>query len=260
MLFSRKKVNVERKTSTPLPASPSLELDNVTVSVEDSTGEVRTIINRISISFTAPRTAILGLNGTGKSTLLGLLNGIVQPSHGTVKLGSLDVSQDPQAARKAVGMLFANPDSQLIMPTVLEDLDLSLRRNRSLSRSQRQDQARKLLAAQGLSDKIHQSIFSLSGGEKQLVALTGLLAVEPQVLLLDEPTTLLDLRNRARFIRLLSELEQMLVISTHDLDLARTCHEAVIIHDGQLVYHGDAQDTVEHYRSYCEHGFPQEEF
>ena len=90
------------------------------------------------------------------------------------------------------------------------------------------------------------------------IELAKILLRRPDVLLLDEPTTLLDLRNRTRLINLLNSLKQMLIISTHDLDLAETCDEAVIIHNGELIYHGEAHEAVQQYRLYCEQGFPNE--
>ena len=259
MFFSKKSsAKIGREAPTMPSAPPSLELDAVTVSAEDAHGQTRNIIDHVSVSLTAPKTAIIGLNGMGKSTFLGLFNGITRPSQGIIKVCGVDISERPQITRQSIGMLFANPDAQLIMPTVLEDLELSLRRHSSLNRTQRLEQAHKLLAQQGLDDKADQSIFSLSSGEKQLVALTGILAVEPQILLLDEPTTLLDLRNRTRLINLLNSLDQMLIISTHDLDLAETCDEAIIIHNGELIYHGKAHETVQRYHLYCEQGFPNE--
>ena len=85
-----------------------------------------------------------------------------------------------------------------------------------------------------------------------------MLAARPQILLLDEPTTLLDLRNRARLLKHLESLDQMLVLSTHDLDLAASCDEAVIIHDGRLLAQGDAAQLVQQYRTWCAEGFPNE--
>ena len=160
-------------------------------------------------------------------------------------------------------MLFAQPEAQLIMPTVAEDIDLSLRRaaaveGSALSGEQRLERIRELLRERGLEHLENQSVFTLSGGEKQLVALTSVLAARPQILLLDEPTTLLDLRNRARLLKHLESLDQMLVLSTHDLDLAASCDEAVIIHDGRLLAQGDAVQLVQQYRTWCAEGFPNE--
>ena len=149
------------------------------------------------------------------------------------------------------------------MPTVAEDIDLSLRRAAAVERTalngeQRRERVRELLRERGLERLENQSVFTLSGGEKQLVALTSVLAAGPQILLLDEPTTLLDLRNRARLLKHLESLDQMLVLSTHDLDLAASCDEAVIIHDGCLLARGDAAQMVQRYRLWCAEGFPNE--
>ena len=255
---------------------PALELESVSVFTELPEGGHRRILKDVSLRFTAKRTAILGLNGSGKSTLLGLFNGLTHPDEGIVRVNGVDTLEAPnrsskgagarsnsQVAFEGVGMLFAQPEAQLIMPTVAEDIDLSLRRaaaveGSSLSGEQRRERIRELLRERGLERLEDQSVFTLSGGEKQLVALTSVLAARPQILLLDEPTTLLDLRNRARLLKHLESLNQMLVLSTHDLDLAASCDEAVIIHDGRLLAQGDAAQLVQQYRTWCAEGFPNE--
>lgn len=260
---------------------PALELESVSVFTELPEGGHRRILKDVSLRFTAKRTAVLGLNGSGKSTLLGLFNGLTHPDEGIVRVNGVDTLEAPsrgstgarghsqgarghsQGAFEGVGMLFAQPEAQLIMPTVAEDIDLSLRRaaaveGSALSGEQRRERIRELLRERGLEHLENQSVFTLSGGEKQLVALTSVLAARPQILLLDEPTTLLDLRNRARLLKHLESLDQMLVLSTHDLDLAASCDEAVIIHDGRLLAQGDAEQLVQQYRTWCAEGFPNE--
>ena len=255
---------------------PALELESVSVFTELPEGGHRRILKDVSLRFTAKRTAVLGLNGSGKSTLLGLFNGLTHPDEGIVRVNGVDTLEAPsrgskgagargnsQGAFEGVGMLFAQPEAQLIMPTVAEDIDLSLRRaaaveGSALSGEQRLERIRELLRERGLEHLENQSVFTLSGGEKQLVALTSVLAARPQILLLDEPTTLLDLRNRARLLKHLESLNQMLVLSTHDLDLAASCDEAVIIHDGRLLAQGDAAQLVQQYRTWCAEGFPNE--
>ncbi|WP_298593753.1 energy-coupling factor ABC transporter ATP-binding protein [uncultured Rothia sp.] len=255
---------------------PTLELESVSVFTELPEGGHRRILKDVSLRFTAKRTAVLGLNGSGKSTLLGLFNGLTHPDEGIVRVNGVDTLEAPsrsskgagarsnsQGAFEGVGMLFAQPEAQLIMPTVAEDIDLSLRRaaaveGSSLSGEQRRERIRELLRERGIESLENQSVFTLSGGEKQLVALTSVLAARPQILLLDEPTTLLDLRNRARLLKHLESLDQMLVLSTHDLDLAASCDEAVIIHDGRLLAQGDAGQLVQQYRTWCAEGFPNE--
>lgn len=256
---------------------PALELESVSVFTELPEGGHRRILKDVSLRFTAKRTAVLGLNGSGKSTLLGLFNGLTHPDEGIVRVNGVDTLEvlsrsskgagargNSQGAFEGVGMLFAQPEAQLIMPTVAEDIDLSLRRaaaveGSSLSGEQRREWIRELLRERGLERLEDQSVFTLSGGEKQLVALTSVLAARPQILLLDEPTTLLDLRNRARLLKHLESLDQMLVLSTHDLDLAASCDEAVIIHDGRLLAQGDAVQLVQQYRVWCAEGFPNED-
>lgn len=260
---------------------PALELESVSVFTELPEGGHRRILKDVSLRFTAKCTAVLGLNGSGKSTLLGLFNGLTHPDEGIVRVNGVDTMEalsrgstgargnsqgargHSQGAFEGVGMLFAQPEAQLIMPTVAEDIDLSLRRaaaveGSALSGEQRLEQIRELLRERGLEHLENQSVFTLSGGEKQLVALTSVLAARPQILLLDEPTTLLDLRNRARLLMHLESLDQMLVLSTHDLDLAASCDEAVIIHDGRLLAQGDAGQLVQQYRTWCAEGFPNE--
>ena len=255
---------------------PALELESVSVFTELPESGHRRILKDVSLQFTAKRTAVLGLNGSGKSTLLGLFNGLTHPDEGIVRVNGVDTLEAPsrgskgassragsQGAFEGVGMLFAQPEAQLIMPTVAEDIDLSLRRaaaveGSALSGGQRRERIRELLRERGLERLEDQSVFTLSGGEKQLVALTSVLAARPQILLLDEPTTLLDLRNRARLLKHLESLDQMLVLSTHDLDLAASCDEAVIIHDGRLLAQGDAGQLVQQYRTWCAEGFPNE--
>lgn len=255
---------------------PALELESVSVFTELPEGGHRRILKDVSLRFTAKRTAVLGLNGSGKSTLLGLFNGLTHPDEGIVRVNGVDTLEAPnrsskgagargnsQGAFEGVGMLFAQPEAQLIMPTVAEDIDLSLRRaaaveGSALSGEQRRERIRELLRERGLEHLENQSVFTLSGGEKQLAALTSVLAARPQILLLDEPTTLLDLRNRARLLKHLESLDQMLVLSTHDLDLAASCDEAVIIHDGRLLAQGDAAQLVQQYRTWCAEGFPNE--
>ncbi len=255
---------------------PALELESVSVFTELPEGGHRRILKDVSLRFTAKRTAVLGLNGSGKSTLLGLFNGLTHPDEGIVRVNGVDTLEAPsrsskgagshagsQGAFEGVGMLFAQPEAQLIMPTVAEDIDLSLRRaaaveGSALSGEQRRERIRELLRERGIERLVDQSVFTLSGGEKQLVALTSVLAARPQILLLDEPTTLLDLRNRARLLKHLESLDQMLVLSTHDLDLAASCDEAVIIHDGRLLAQGDAEPLVQQYRTWCAEGFPDE--
>jgi biotin transport system ATP-binding protein len=152
--------------------------------------------------------------------------------------------------RQRVGFVFTDPLSQLVMPTPLEDLELSLRRSHPSARDRR-SAALAVLNGYGLAGLAENSVYELSGGERQLVALATVLAVQPRVLVLDEPSTLLDLRNTKLLRQLLAGLEQQVILSTHDLDLALDCARALVVDGGHIVFDGPAPEAVQHYRRMC---------
>ncbi|GAA1045814.1 ABC transporter ATP-binding protein [Rothia amarae] len=259
MPFFNRRTLSTNTTSRPVVFSPAagLELQNVSVTGETPEG-TSTILHEITVSLRQPKTAVLGLNGSGKSTFLKLFNGLTHCSAGTVNVHGVNVQEHTPDVRRTAGLLFSDPQAQLIMPTPTEDVELSLQRL-NLNSARRRQRALELLTQRGLEHRAHHSIYQLSGGERQLVALTAVLAVEPTVLLLDEPTTLLDLRNALRLMELLEQLPQQMVISTHDLELAARCDEAIIIHEGKLIDQGPALDIIDIYRNYCAQGFPAED-
>ena len=208
----------------------------------------RTLLEDITLDLPERRVAFVGANGSGKSTLLRLLNGLVVASSGRVLVDGLDPASDGKGVRRRVGFVFTDPLSQLVMPTPLEDVELSLRRT-IRDRSQRRDAARALLAARGLDHVAEQSIYDLSGGERQLAALTAVLAVDPAILVADEPTTLLDLRNRLGLRRVLTELDQQVVLATHDLDLAADDDRVLVVDGGRIVADGAAGEAIAHYEA-----------
>jgi len=208
----------------------------------------RTLLEDITLDLPERRVAFVGANGSGKSTLLRLLNGLVVASSGRVLVDGLDPASDGKGVRRRVGFVFTDPLSQLVMPTPLEDVELSLRRT-IRDRSQRRDAARALLAARGLDHVAEQSIYDLSGGERQLAALTAVLAVDPAILVADEPTTLLDLRNRLVLRRVLTELDQQVVLATHDLDLAADADRVLVVDGGHIVADGAPGEAIAHYEA-----------
>lgn len=245
--------------TVPAPVTPArgLSCSDVRVTVDSPTGAL-TILEGVTCDFTAPRTAVIGLNGSGKSTLLRLFNALVTPASGTVRVNGIDPAAAPRRARAEVGFVFTDPAAQILMPTPLEDVELSLRR----TVTDREDRARRALdwlERTGVGHRAHHSVFDLSGGERQLVALAAVLAAQPRVLVLDEPTTLLDLRNRIRLTELLDSLDQQQVISTHDLDLAATARHVLVVHAGRVLARGEPAETIARYRHWCAHGFPAPE-
>lgn len=213
----------------------------------DPGGDV-VVLRPTTVTLTERRIAVIGANGSGKSTFARMINGLVEPTEGRVLVDDLDVQRDGAAVRRRVGFMFTDPAAQLVMPTVVEDVALSLRRRHRGARERRLA-ALDVLARFGLDDLADRSVHTLSGGQKQLLALASVLATEPSVLVADEPTTLLDLRNSRIVGDLLLSLEQQVVVVTHDLDLAERCDRALVIDDARLVFDGTPSDAVAHYRS-----------
>ena len=194
------------------------------------------------------RVGVIGLNGSGKSTLVRLINGLIEPDSGLVLVNGLDTQRQGRQVRQSVGFLFTDPGAQLVMPTVLEDISLSLR-NTHTKRNERRAAALTILDRFGLKDLAERSVYQLSGGQRQLVALASVLATDPQVLIADEPTTLLDLKNSRLVGDLLFSLEQQVILVTHDLDLAARCDRVLVVSDGRIDFDGDPQLAVDHYRA-----------
>lgn len=209
-------------------------------------GGSRTILQPTTLSLTEQRIGIIGSNGSGKSTLARLINGLVLPSAGRVTVDGLDVARQGAAVRQRVGFTFTDPAAQLVMPTCVEDVELSLRRTVK-DRVRRKQVALETLARFGLAERAEVSVHALSGGQRQLLALAGVLATSPDVLVTDEPTTLLDLRNTRMVGDLLLSLPQQIVLVTHDLDLVRRCDRVLVVEDGRVCFDGDADAAVKHY-------------
>ena len=223
-----------------------IAFDGVTVTAEASGGDV-VILRDVTASLTQHRIAFIGGNGSGKSTMARLVNGLVSPSSGTVTVDGLDVATEGPAVRRRVGFVFTQPAAQLVMPTVAEDVALSLRRLVK-DKDERQRRVMDVLATYGLARLADTSVHALSGGQQQLLALAGVLATEPSIVVADEPTTLLDLRNTRVVADRLFGLDQQLVLVTHDLDLAVRCDRALVIDDARVSYDGDPAEAVAHYR------------
>lgn len=232
------------------PNMITLQDVSVTVAV-DGRQEQKILLADVSLQLSERRVAVIGANGSGKSTLLRLLNGLVLPTAGKVTVNGADTYRDGRKVRSQVGFVFTDPLSQLVMPTGREDVELSLRRSVRNSR-ERRAAAERSLDRFGLLELADQSIYELSGGERQLMALAAVLSVDPRILVLDEPSTLLDLRNRELLRRTLERLDQQVILSTHDLDLALDAERVLVVDGGRIVFDGEAAEGVANYRSLCE--------
>lgn len=180
--------------------------------------------------------ALLGLNGAGKSTLLLTSNGLLLPTSGEVNIGGIPVTRKTlPLIRQSVGMVFQNPDDQLFMPTVEEDVAFGPV-NMKLPREEVERRVTGALRAVGAEQLRRRNPSQLSGGQKRMVAIATVLSMEPNILVLDEPTAGLDWRARAQLISVLEGFRHTIILATHDIDLAaRLCPRSLVIEDGRIV-------------------------
>lgn len=207
----------------------------------------RQVLRGVNLELREPRVGIIGANGSGKSTLVRMINGLITPSSGQVRVDGLDVARDGRGVRRIVGFVFPDPEAQIIMPTVAEDIAFSLRRHR-LGRAENERRITSALTRFGLLDHRDHPAHLLSSGQKQLLALASVTATEPRVLVADEPTTLLDRRHTRQVMRHLRSLDQQLLLVTHDLDLVVDWERVIVIDEGQVVADGRGARSVDFYR------------
>jgi cobalt/nickel transport system ATP-binding protein len=190
------------------------------------------------------KVALLGANGAGKSTLLWVIGGFLKPE-GKVKVFGVEVKRENLGKlRKMVGILFEDPDDQLLMPTVLEDVMFGLL-NIGYKREEAEKTAREVLRRFGLERYEETHPHNLSQGEKRKASLAGVLAMKPEILLLDEPSANLDGRGRRELLQILKDLNNTLIITSHDLGFAKElCERAIVLSEGEVVYDGDMEDLL----------------
>ncbi|RPJ82911.1 MAG: ABC transporter ATP-binding protein [Deltaproteobacteria bacterium] len=169
--------------------------------------------------FRGDRVGLIAPNGSGKTTLFHIIMGLIQPTSGIIEIDGEEIRKpkDFQAVRRKIGLLFQDADDQLFSPTVLEDVSFGPL-NLGKSREEALQISRDILGFLGLHDFQDRITFTLSGGEKRLVALATVLAMEPKVLLLDEPTAGLDLDTKEKLIQILNRLDLSYIVISHEFD------------------------------------------
>ena len=205
-----------------------------------------TVLQPLTTRLSEQRIGIIGSNGSGKSTTVRLINGLIEPTSGQVLYDDLSPTTQGRDVRKRIGFVFSDAESQIVMPRVSDDVAFSLRRFK-LPRDEVRSRVDDALARFELTDLAENSPHTLSGGEKQMLALASVMVIEPDTIIADEPTTLLDLRNRKRIVRELNALEQQLIVVTHDLDMLRDFERVLVIDDGALVYDSNPADAIAFY-------------
>ncbi|HEY6933946.1 MAG TPA: ABC transporter ATP-binding protein [Marmoricola sp.] len=207
----------------------------------------RVVLRDLDLVLTEQRIGVIGANGSGKSTFARLLNGLVVPTEGQVRVDGLDTRSRGREVRRRVGFCFTDPDAQIVMPTVAEDIGFGLRR-RGLDRREVEQRVEAALAGYGLADHRDHPAHLLSGGQKQLLALAAVLVTEPAVLVMDEPTTLLDLANARRVAEVVAALPQQVVLVTHHLDLLAGFDRVLVFDGGRVVHDAPPEEAVARYR------------
>ena len=189
--------------------------------------------------------ALVGANGAGKSTLLLHLNGYLPTTRGEVLIGDTAVTRETAVlARRAVGMVFQDPDDQLFMPTVAEDVAFGPL-NAGLPPEQVDRRVATALERVGMTHVRERPPYRLSAGEKRAVAIATVLAMSPDILVMDEPSANLDPRARRRLIELLLSFEHTRIIATHDLEMVvEVCSRVIVLDGGKVVADGPARDLL----------------
>lgn len=195
--------------------------------------------------------ALLGPNGAGKSTLFLHFNGIIRPSSGNIIVNGDEIKYDKKSlmkVRQKVGIVFQNPDDQLFAPTVVEDVAFGPM-NMGLSKDEVEKRVDEALERVGMTEFKKKAPHHLSGGQKKRVAIAGILAMKPKIMVLDEPTSGLDPKGASQILRILYQLNKegmTIIISTHDVDLVPLyAYEVYIISDGTIIKKGSPQEVFE---------------
>ena len=206
----------------------------------------RVVLAGVSLTLAERRVGVIGANGSGKSTFARLLNGLVVPTSGTVRVDGLDTRTQAREVRRRVGFVFQDPDAQIVHPTVAEDLAFGPR-NQGLPDEEIDRRVEEMLDRYELAGHRDHPAHLLSGGQKQLLAIAGVLAMRPQRIVFDEPTTLLDLADPRRVGRVIEELDQDVVVVTHHLDLLSRFDRVLVVEDGRVVADGAPGETLPWY-------------
>jgi cobalt/nickel transport system ATP-binding protein len=210
------------------------------------------------LSFTVAqgeKVALLGRNGAGKSTLLSLLLGIEWPDEGDISVCGFKLARQTTGdIRRCAGMVFQNPDDQLFMPTVREDVAFGPR-NLGMDAESSGKIADEVLERLGIAHLAGKPPYRLSGGEKRSAALATALAMQPKLLLLDEPTAFLDPAGKRTLAAILQALPIAMLIATHDMEFVReTCPRAILLSGGRALADGDTGQILSDWEAMAEAG------
>lgn len=209
--------------------------------------EGRVVIEPLTLALTERRVGVIGLNGSGKTTLARLMNGLIVPTHGNVTVNGIDTATEGDAVRRKVGFIFQNPQNQIILPILHEDIALGLK-SRGRPANEIDAAISTVLARFSIAHLATRRAHELSGGELQLAALASVLVTHPEIVILDEPTNQLDLKNRSLVERTIHELVEDVIVVSHDLDMLQEFDRVLLFDNGRLVADDVPARTIARYR------------
>lgn len=219
-------------------ASADIVLDRVSLSIDGVE-----IIASLSMTLSERRIGLVGRNGSGKSTLARLLCGLIAPSSGTLKVAGIDVARDRVGALDVVGIVFQNPDHQIIFPTVEEEIAFGLEQQ-GRTRSVAREVARQTLAEFGKREWSDMPTHALSQGQRHLVCLLSVVAMRPSYLILDEPFTGPDIPTVRHLRRYLDQIDIAQILITHDIEWLEHFDRVIWIENGRIALDGPAATTL----------------
>jgi len=229
-----------------VPSLPHILLDNVTLRRGG-----RVVLDAVSLALSERRIGLIGTNGSGKSSLVRLLNGLLTADDGRVVVRGLDAREDAAELPRKVGFIFQNPDHQIIFPTVAEEIAFSLEQA-GRPRREALREAVPALARFGREHWAERPVHALSEGEKQYLCIIAVLVMEPEVIVFDEPFSSLDLPTRRRLEALIASLPQQVLLIAHELDAFGGYDRVLWLHEGQVRGDGEPGEVVAAYRAFAE--------
>ncbi len=206
------------------------------------------VLDDINLELNQKQIAIIGANGSGKSTFARMLNGLLEPSSGEVLVDDVSTKKDRKNALRKVGFIFQNPDNQIVYPIVEEDLAFGLK-NLKLDKKIISEKISVILEKYNISHLKKRFTYELSGGEKQLIAICGVLLMQPQIIIFDEPTTLLDLKNKHLVAQMINDLKQQVILITHDLDLIKNFDRVIAFDKGKILADDNPKQVISIYKT-----------
>ena len=223
----------------------AVEFNNVSFSyIEDDKNK---LINNLNLTINENSyLALLGKNGSGKSTLIKLMFGIEKANSGSIKIFDMDINENMSEIYKISSLVFQNPDDQIVADTVELDVAFAME-SYSVPSKEMDKKIDEVLEIVDLSNKRKDKVHSLSGGEKQRLCIASSLVLNPKILVLDEPTSMLDAENRMKVINVLKKIHSMgtaIVIVTHHINEIEYCNEVVFMDNGNITFNGSVNDFV----------------